>query len=91
MKIITVCGLGVGTSLILKMTVESALNNLERDADVEHKDMGTLKGTSFDLLVTTKGFQNEFSDIDNVIYIDNVVGVEEVTDKLKTYFEEKGI
>lgn len=91
MKIVTVCGLGVGTSLILKMTVDSAMTKLGRSANIEHRDMGTLKGTDYDLLVTTEGFHDEFADQNNVIYVDNVVGVDEVTEKLQAYFEEKGI
>ena len=34
MKIITVCGMGIGTSVLLKMNAEKALRALDIDADV---------------------------------------------------------
>lgn len=89
MKIITVCGLGVGSSLILKMTVDSAMQILEKECDIEHWDMGTVRGKPFDLLVTTEGFRDNFIDLDNVVYITNIVDVAEVQTKLEQYFQRK--
>lgn len=88
MKIITVCGLGVGSSLILKMTVDSAMQKLDRDCTIEHWDMGTVRGKDFDLLVTTEGFRDNFADLDNVVYVNNIVDVEEVKTKLEEYFNQ---
>ena len=39
LKIITVCGLGVGSSLILKMTADTAMNQLGVKCKIEHWDM----------------------------------------------------
>ena len=39
LKILTVCGLGQGTSLILKMNVEQVLGDMGIQADVEHTDV----------------------------------------------------
>lgn len=87
LKIITVCGLGVGSSLILKMTVDTAMNQLGVKCKVEHWDMGTVKGKPCDLIVTTEGFRKNFIDQDNVVYINNIMNVEEVKSKLKEYLD----
>ncbi|HPZ91375.1 MAG TPA: PTS sugar transporter subunit IIB [Bacillota bacterium] len=87
MKIVTVCGLGVGSSLILKMTVESALSKLGKTAEVEHWDMGTVKGVNADLIVTTDDLRKYFENQDNVIFVENLVDVNEVYEKLKDYLE----
>jgi len=87
MKIITVCGMGVGSSLILKMTVESAMNQLGKSCDIEHWDMGTIKGKECDLIVTTDGFTKHFSDMDNVVFVNNIIDVDEVKGKLEAYFK----
>lgn len=87
MRIVTVCGLGVGSSLILKMTVESALSKLGKKATIEHWDMGTIKGVNADLIITTEGFRKNFKDQDNVIFVNNIVDVNEVQEKLKVYLE----
>lgn len=87
MKIITVCGLGVGSSLIMKMTVDSAMTQLNKKCSIEHWDMGTVRGKPCDLIVTTEGFRKNFQDMDNVVYITNIVDVKEVKQKLQEYFD----
>ncbi len=55
MKIIAVCGFGVGSSVIAKMNIESILDeeNKSSDATVETVDLGSVSGTDGDLYVTT--------------------------------------
>lgn len=91
MKIVTVCGMGVGTSLMLKMTVESALSEMGRTADVQHWDLGTVAGQEYDFIVTSDEFKENFKDDSNVIFIRNIMDKNEVKSKLSEYFEEKGI
>lgn len=58
LKIITVCGLGVGSSLIMKMTVDNAMKQLGKsNYDIEHWDMGTVKSKPCDFIVTTYEFE----------------------------------
>ena len=87
LKIITVCGLGVGSSLILKMTVVSAMSQLGIKCKIEHWDMGTVKGKPCDLIVTTEGFRKNFAGQDNVVFVNNIMDVNEVKGKLKEYLE----
>ncbi|WP_298785411.1 PTS sugar transporter subunit IIB [uncultured Marinococcus sp.] len=54
MKILTVCGLGQGTSLILKMNVETALEQKNIDADVEHMDVSSASGVQADYIITNQ-------------------------------------
>ena len=53
MKILTVCGLGFGTSLILKMTVNKVLTQEGLRADVVHTDFGTAKSVAADLYLVS--------------------------------------
>ncbi len=91
LKIITVCGLGVGSSLIMKMTVDSACSQLGVKASIEHWDMGTVKGKPCDMIVTTEEFRKNFQDQDNVVYLKNMVDVKEAKEKLEVYFKEHNI
>jgi PTS system ascorbate-specific IIB component len=91
LKVITVCGLGVGSSLILKMTCEKAFKQLNTKVDIEHWDMGTVKGKSFDLLVTTEAFKKNFTDLNNVVYMKSMVDVNEAREKLEIYLKGKGL
>lgn len=57
MKIICVCGLGQGSSLILKMSVEDVLNEAGVRAEVEHSDASSVKMERCDYIVTTTGLE----------------------------------
>lgn len=91
LNIITVCGLGVGSSLIMKMTVDSAMSQLGVKCNIEHWDMGTVKGKECDFIVTTYGFQKNFADQDNVVFVNNIVDVNEMKEALKSYLERKNL
>ena len=82
MHIVCVCGLGMGSSLILKMTVDKALKELGATGhEIEHWDAGTVDSRAADLIVTSAGRKN-------VIFVNNVVNTGEVREKLKGYLEE---
>jgi PTS system ascorbate-specific IIB component len=91
MKIVCVCGLGMGSSLILKMSVEKAMKELGLACDVEHWAAGTMVGMKYDLIVAAEDFRDELSDQKNVVFVRNVVKVEEIKGVLKEYFEKEGI
>ncbi|MEG0076834.1 PTS sugar transporter subunit IIB [Anaerorhabdus sp.] len=91
MKIITVCGLGVGSSLIMKMTVDSAMSQIGLKCHIEHWDMGTVKGRECDLIVTTEGFRKNFADQENVVYVNNIVDVAETKNRLEEYFKKHNL
>ena len=88
LKIITVCGLGVGSSLILKMSVEKAMKQLEKDCTIEHWDMGTIKGVSCDMIVTTESFRKNFSEDDNVVYVGNIMDVNDIKQKIIDFLDK---
>ncbi|MGL5385503.1 MAG: PTS sugar transporter subunit IIB [Serratia sp. (in: enterobacteria)] len=52
MKILTVCGLGMGSSLILKMNVETVLKLHGIQASVEHMDVSSAASANADLVIT---------------------------------------
>ena len=92
MHIVCVCGLGMGSSLILKMTVDKALKELNVTGhDIEHWDAGTVDSRNADLIVTSADFESRFAGRDNVVYVTNVVNKEEVKGKLKAYLERHGL
>lgn len=91
LKIVCVCGLGMGSSLILKMSVEKAMRELGVGCDVEHWSAGTVDGLNPDIIVASMDFQEEFAGRDNVIFVKNIVKSDEVKEKLKEYLEKKNL
>ena len=57
MKIACVCAMGLGSSLILRMTVETALKQLHmKDVEVEVVDTSTARGSQADIIVSSHSF-----------------------------------
>lgn len=91
MKILCVCGLGMGSSLILKMTVEKAMQEMGIPCDIEHQAAGTMGGINADLIVAAEDFADELAGRDNVVLVQNIVKKDEVKAKIGAFLEEKGL
>ena len=67
MRVYTICVNGMGSSLILRMTVERALAQLGLDADVEAIDMGSYNGRKKpDLIVTTPALARNIEPVEGM-------------------------
>jgi len=53
MKILAVCGLGQGTSLLLRMNIEDVLREMKVQADVDHMDVSSAAYERADLIVAS--------------------------------------
>jgi len=56
MKILAVCGFGVGSSLILKMTIDKVLKDLNLEADVVNTDISDARSYQADAIFTSPDF-----------------------------------
>ncbi|AVI94622.1 PTS system, Lactose/Cellobiose specific IIB subunit [Oenococcus oeni] len=63
MKIVAVCGLGVGSSVIAKMNIESILSEENKeDISVDTIDLGSILSAPADIYITTRELADEFPD-----------------------------
>ena len=60
MKILTVCGNGIGSSLMLAMKIEEICKEEGIDAQVESSDFNSAQGKNVDLIVTVKELAEQF-------------------------------
>ncbi len=84
-KIVAVCGMGIGTSVLLKMNAEKVLRQLGVDADVEAADIGVARGAArtADVVLTSAELVDEIGDVPaKVVVIDNFMSLPEITEKL---------
>ena len=61
-KIVTVCGNGIGSSLLLRMKVEAIAKDLGIEVEAESCDSNAAVGKGADLYVTVKEFQDIFPE-----------------------------
>lgn len=86
MRIVIVCGTGVGPSILLKMTTEKALRALEIPANVVVADRASAQAAvqHATLVLTSSELADEFAlDPARVISVDNFVDEDEVLEKLR--------
>jgi Phosphotransferase system, galactitol-specific IIB component len=88
-KIQTVCGFGCGSSLMLRMKIESILKKHKLEADVFCGDVGTCCSNRCDVIFISKDLCERIIDRAKVpvISIDNFMNNAEVEDKTLAYFK----
>ncbi|NBW73496.1 MAG: PTS sugar transporter subunit IIB [Microbacteriaceae bacterium] len=85
MKIIAVCGMGIGTSVLLKMNAEKVLELLGVKAEVLASDMAKAKHDALDadIILTTPELVTQLEDMPGIVVsIDRVFDLTEIRQKL---------
>ncbi|MEJ3403558.1 PTS sugar transporter subunit IIB [Rathayibacter sp. YIM 133350] len=86
MKIIVLCGVGVGTSAILKLNAERALERLDVEADVSATDAAGVAVAAADaqVILTSPELVAHIGQTNaDVVVIENYFDLDEVTAKLE--------
>ena len=90
MKILAVCGMGLGSALVLRMQAEKALKELGLTADLEVADIGTARAVApkADLILTSNELAEQLGTVKpKVVTISNFIDLREMVDKLKAALE----
>ncbi|HEX7068091.1 MAG TPA: PTS sugar transporter subunit IIB [Candidatus Limnocylindria bacterium] len=90
MKILAVCGMGLGSALVLRMQAEKALKELGLTADLEVADIGTARALApkADLILTSNELAEQLGTVKpKVVTISNFIDLREMVDKLKAALE----
>ena len=85
MKIVTICGAGIGSSGILKVNAERVLKKLDIEATVTAVDLASLAETARDaqVILTSAEFVEAIGKtFADVIVIENYFDTQELTEKL---------
>jgi PTS system ascorbate-specific IIB component len=91
MKILAVCGMGLGSALVLRMQAEKALKQLGMSAELEVTDIGTARAVapSADLILTSEELAQQLGTVKpRVVTISNFIDLPEMVTKLKAAIEE---
>lgn len=97
MNVLTVCGLGIGSSVILRVSVSKVLDELGlKDYTLNVADIGTAKSIPFDMAVTSV----ELADVlkqgtspdkhSRIVPINNFVDKDEMKSKIMAWLKEIG-
>lgn len=92
MKILAVCGMGLGSGLLLRMQAEKALRQLGVQADVEVADIGTARAlaATADLIITSEELAQQLGTVKpRVVTITNFIDLAEMVAKLGVAMEKR--
>ena len=87
LKILAVCGMGVGTSMLLKLQIDKALKALDISGEVELADISTARGlaVSADLIVTSNELVDRIGDVTApIIAVANFMDLNTLTENLRS-------
>lgn len=86
MKILAVCGMGLGSGLLLRMQAEKALKELGVKADLEVADIGTARALAptADVIITSEELAQQLGAVKpKVVTISNFIDLREMVTKLE--------
>lgn len=95
-KILVVCGAGLGSSLACQMATQQAMDELGVEAKVTHTDTNSAGALSktVDILVAAKNFQKliEGKQLEiPTVFLERLVNKQEITEKLTPVLRELGV
>ncbi|MEN9962512.1 MAG: hypothetical protein RIS66_925 [Actinomycetota bacterium] len=84
MKIIAVCGMGIGTSVLLKMNAEKVLRQLGIDATVDATSIAIARDSrDAQIILTTPDLVDQLQGLPSeIVPIEHFFDLEEITAKL---------
>ena len=91
MKIVTICGAGIGSSGILKVNAERVLRRLDIEADVVAADIGSIAQVAADaqVILTSAEFVDAIGKtFADVIVVENYFDTDELSRKLEAALGE---
>lgn len=91
LRVLAVCGAGMGSSLILRRTAEQALERLGVEAQLEHTDVGSARGTQADVVIGQRTYLDELDGVDALpVAIESFVDVRQTEERLRAALERRG-
>ena len=89
MKVLTVCGAGVGCSLLLRILAEEAFDELGIPVEIEATDVGSAKGLRTDLVITLDPLVGILSELDApILSVRNIMDKESLKEKIRDFVND---
>lgn len=89
MKIMAVCGSGLGSSFMLEMNIQAVLKELGKtDIQVEHTDLSSVTPDMADIFVVSLDLADGMRDVPALIVLNSIIDKEELHTKLVNMLEK---
>ena len=68
-KVVTVCGAGVGSSMMMRLFTQQILDAEGIDGTVDASDIGSVDPSAYDLVITTSDFADALRETSDKAYL----------------------
>ena len=83
MKILVVCGNGLGSSFMMELTIKKALLELSKEAEVTHTDLTSATSEKADIYIGSGDIVDQLDNgVRKVVRIVNMMSISEIKGKL---------
>lgn len=95
LKVLCVCGCGLGSSFAIEMSAKSVLQKLSIDADIDHTTVSEASSFKYDIILTQKMFADILisdaseEDKKRVIVLNKLTDKKEIEEKILAYINSK--
>ncbi|WP_307893405.1 PTS sugar transporter subunit IIB [Bacillus swezeyi] len=92
MKILAVCGSGLGSSFMLEMNIQDILTELGTEGiEVNHSDLSSASRDQADLFVVAKDIAEGASHLGDMVVLESIIDKDELKTKLVQTLQGKGV
>ncbi len=89
MKILAICGHGLGSSFMLEMNIKKVLKVIGVEAEVEHADLSSAMPDAADLFVIGRDLASSVNvSDDKKVILNSIIDKKELEEKLRAYFNK---
>lgn len=95
LKVLCVCGCGLGSSFAIEMSAKSVLQKLDIEADIDHTTVSEASSFKYDIILTQKMFADILTsdaseeDKKRVIILNKLTDKKEIEEKILAYINSK--
>ncbi|MFB7303429.1 PTS sugar transporter subunit IIB [Heyndrickxia sporothermodurans] len=92
MKILAVCGSGLGTSFMVEMNIKQILDELGvSDVEVEHSDLSSAIPGDADVFFLAKDIADGGAHLGNVVVLESIIDMEELREKVTEFLQQNNV
>ena len=92
MKFMAMCSSGLGSSFMVEMNIQSALNKLGvTEVEVDHADLGSAGPGDADVFFVGRDLENSVSQFNDVVVLDSIIDQDELLEKVRETCSRLGI
>lgn len=92
MKLVAVCGSGLGSSFMLEMNINNILSELGvTGVEVSHTDVGSATPDLADVWICATDIAESIQSLGEVVVLDNIIDTDLMREKLTEMLTAKGL